>query len=506
MKKYKENLDNNNSFMTFINHNPKKKNSMFDVELAYKSSTFREDISSNEYSKVFPTKDYTIEWCDNYNKERNEEKIRLKMSQKERDYFCHNNSILEEEEKSLNNYNNMYNNNSYNKEICNDKDMDKDKDISASEDITVIKEYSIYLNDNTRKILKEEFDMKSESFSFDENYLLDSNNDNNSNNNIRENIYEINSNSDSKSHKISDLIAKDIKENIKLDKNKDADKNKNKDNYKDKDKDKIINKNKSNENNNNEKNKDNNNYNYNKNHNNNIDNNNKDNENENNNQIVIDSDSSSKRSYKNIIKKYEKNKNKSIGCKLNYLNDNNNRSNKNNFSSPPKNLPNSNISLKEIKEILDKSDLSIGESKIERFNLMKYKILVVDDNKILRQSLIFVISKFLKKRNLLDFYEIIECNDGVEIIHNLIKDQAENNLIKCVITDESMEYINGSEAIRILKNLENNNKIKPVIFAVISSFDKDYMRNVFNEDDLIYFLPKPCNEENFEIFFEVMQG
>jgi len=143
--------------------------------------------------------------------------------------------------------------------------------------------------------------------------------------------------------------------------------------------------------------------------------------------------------------------------------------------------------------------LSIKEKDLEVFNSFKYKILVVEDNKILRKSFINVIQKFLKNRNLSAFYEIVECNDGVDILYHIVKDQSEDNLIKCVITDENMDYMNGSEASRIIKNFEEKNKIKPVVIAMISSFDSNY----FDENyGINYFLPKPCNEQYLSIFFE----
>jgi len=221
-----------------------------------------------------------------------------------------------------------------------------------------------------------------------------------------------------------------------------------------------------------------------------------DNENNNNSKININEESIIE-----PINKYEKKNNLIYESENSSLRKNKTLNNKRKSSN--NNLKEAN-SKEEIKKVLDKKDLTISEKQIENFNSIKYQILVVDDNKTLRQSLISVISKFLKKRNLSKFYEIIECSDGVDILSYLVKDQAENNKIKCVITDENMEYMNGSEAIKILKNFENDNKIKPVVLAMISSFDIQYMENYFNVGDEIYFLPKPCNEKNFEEFFEVL--
>jgi CheY-like chemotaxis protein len=157
------------------------------------------------------------------------------------------------------------------------------------------------------------------------------------------------------------------------------------------------------------------------------------------------------------------------------------------------------IPKEEIKNIILQKKLTIKENDLECYNSFKYKILVVDDNKFLRQSFINLIKKFLKNRNMTFFYDIIDCNDGVDILYHIVKDQSENNLIKCIITDENMDYMNGSEACRIIKNYENNNKIKPVVLAMISSFETNYFDKNFG---INYFLPKPCNEHQLSIFFD----
>ena len=38
-----------------------------------------------------------------------------------------------------------------------------------------------------------------------------------------------------------------------------------------------------------------------------------------------------------------------------------------------------------------------------------------------------------------------------EIIQKVIEDQRNGNKIKCIITDENMEYLNGSDAIKIIE-------------------------------------------------------
>ena len=92
--------------------------------------------------------------------------------------------------------------------------------------------------------------------------------------------------------------------------------------------------------------------------------------------------------------------------------------------------------------------------------------MIVEDNQFINDSLKKLLEKVVKE-NGKDF-EIMQMTDGVDMIKQIIDDQSNGNLIKCILTDENMEYINGSEAIRILRDLEKRNRIKHVKILSIS--------------------------------------
>jgi len=96
------------------------------------------------------------------------------------------------------------------------------------------------------------------------------------------------------------------------------------------------------------------------------------------------------------------------------------------------------------KEESFKSKNKCGKNINPIVNIKKNKILIIDDHKIIRESLVVLIKKILKNLNKENIFEIIEGFDGVDILSSLIHDQSKENEIKCVITDENMEYINGS--------------------------------------------------------------
>ena len=70
-------------------------------------------------------------------------------------------------------------------------------------------------------------------------------------------------------------------------------------------------------------------------------------------------------------------------------------------------------------------------------------------------------------------YNIIKLSDGNQIINLLIEAQFNKpEKIKLIISDENMEFINGSEALRIIEKLQFNGKLtsKP-LFVSLTAFD-----------------------------------
>jgi len=73
-------------------------------------------------------------------------------------------------------------------------------------------------------------------------------------------------------------------------------------------------------------------------------------------------------------------------------------------------------------------------------------------------------------------------------------DQKNNNLIKCVITDELMEFVEGSLSISILKQLEKRNKIKKVSYISLTSFDDDTNKINIHNSGVDAIITKPCSK------------
>jgi signal transduction histidine kinase/CheY-like chemotaxis protein len=128
------------------------------------------------------------------------------------------------------------------------------------------------------------------------------------------------------------------------------------------------------------------------------------------------------------------------------------------------------------------------------------KILIVDDNHYIRSSIKNLVQQVLKSST--RHYDIVEGSDGVDILKLIIDDQQSNNLFKCIITDENMEYINGSESIKILKDLEKANKIKKILIISITSFEDELTKSNINKAGVDYILSKPCTKKHLAGIFK----
>lgn len=114
-------------------------------------------------------------------------------------------------------------------------------------------------------------------------------------------------------------------------------------------------------------------------------------------------------------------------------------------------------------------------------------ILIVDDHKFIRESLKKLINKILEKKDLTKHFIVKEVIDGSYLISQIVNDQFNENKISCVITDENMEFINGSEAVRIIRELEKNKKIKPLIIASSTAFEDEMKKKALMMWELIIF-------------------
>lgn len=144
-------------------------------------------------------------------------------------------------------------------------------------------------------------------------------------------------------------------------------------------------------------------------------------------------------------------------------------------------------------ESFSKNDLIIEnvEENSNNINIeiiSKDCILIADDNHLINDVNKKIIETCLKKLNC--DYEIILCSDGVDIIRCVLNEKMKKS-IKCIITDENMEFLNGSEAMKFVRILESRGYLDRIpIISVTSHEDKSIVNNILSSG-ASHVLPKP---------------
>jgi len=149
---------------------------------------------------------------------------------------------------------------------------------------------------------------------------------------------------------------------------------------------------------------------------------------------------------------------------------------------------------------------SEGESEIIRFNLKGIYVIVVDDEDLTRQSTIRMIRRYFEMNNLSNKFELIiqEANDGLDCLakfYNLISDGIE---LYCIISDESMYFMNGSECSLVIRKVIQSRRLKIIPFYIVSAYPKENFEAIIKKsvDNLFN---KPINFYNVsEIFGELI--
>lgn len=126
------------------------------------------------------------------------------------------------------------------------------------------------------------------------------------------------------------------------------------------------------------------------------------------------------------------------------------------------------------------------------------KILIIDDQIMIRKSMKNIISSLIIEMNLKN-YEIIEGCDGDDMINCLIEDYNGDNCIKLVFTDEDMKTTSGSTAIKLMRILEaEQNFVSKTIISVTSLADDVIYRDRILKSGADQILSKPASKKQFK--------
>ena len=121
----------------------------------------------------------------------------------------------------------------------------------------------------------------------------------------------------------------------------------------------------------------------------------------------------------------------------------------------------------------------------------KFKIVIIDDNKLVRQTTINMLNYVLSNLKMNDF-RVVEGCDGIDLLKLVISDK--NYRIKYIFTDENMMYLNGSEAVKLIRRFEHDKKIKNYKIISVTAFDDEETRKNIISSGIDEILIKPCTK------------
>ena len=157
------------------------------------------------------------------------------------------------------------------------------------------------------------------------------------------------------------------------------------------------------------------------------------------------------------------------------------------FTSKPENHSKNYFSKDEIYDSESKNNQSDENSES-----YKRKIVIIEDDRIMNMTIKNLLMKIinLKKLDIL----VIQCYDGIDLLKEIMDDQKNGNLIDLIITDENMEFMNGTQALSILRDLESKSKVKlPYIVSSTTDQISDQKMNLLSIKKI---LPKPIDRNS----------
>lgn len=124
-------------------------------------------------------------------------------------------------------------------------------------------------------------------------------------------------------------------------------------------------------------------------------------------------------------------------------------------------------------------------------------IIICDDSKQILNSLENLLKSFTYIRN---YYNIIKVTDGSYLLTQIYEHQFNKpDRVKLVISDENMEFLDGSEFIKIIRKLELNNKLKyfPKFVCLTAYEDLSTKERILSSgfDKILY---KPANKSELK--------
>lgn len=158
------------------------------------------------------------------------------------------------------------------------------------------------------------------------------------------------------------------------------------------------------------------------------------------------------------------------------------------------------------KENLDENHISIlveNDLDSKRESLRDINIIICDDEELTRKSSIRMIKKNFELNHLNKYFELkfYEARDGIDSLANFYNLLMAGKDIFCIVSDESMYCMNGSECAAILDKIIDKTNIFRFPFYLITAFPKEKFDNLL-KNSITNVFSKPIKFQEVNIIFK----
>lgn len=131
----------------------------------------------------------------------------------------------------------------------------------------------------------------------------------------------------------------------------------------------------------------------------------------------------------------------------------------------------------------------------------KFRILIVDDDSIIRKSLIKYVNKYSEDMNM--SVDIKEADNSVSCLNLIYNYFTQNKFFDIIIIDEIMPLVKGSLIIELLKNLYNEENFKKPYIMSYTILDNPNMKEAILAKGADCIVTKPIQ---YKTFIDIIEG
>jgi signal transduction histidine kinase len=148
------------------------------------------------------------------------------------------------------------------------------------------------------------------------------------------------------------------------------------------------------------------------------------------------------------------------------------------------------FSDKRADQYINSNDITVRKVNEERL------VIIVDDEVVTRQSTVRLLTIYLKNKPI--NATIVEASDGIECLYKYMLLYKEGKSVDFILSDETMEFTNGTTCAEVLWNLYGVRKFPRIPFFILSAYENLNMSQLVGISGTF---TKPMRKQNFHEIF-----